>query len=125
MPSTRPPGSPTGRPQGSPRQCGTTRPASASPSWGRSWSISSTPGAPRRSSTAAPPGRPPTGLAPRPPQSQGGTHSTSNIPSYIRLDFAYATRTVFYVMAVIMGVAGVIALLGLQPGRQEEDTTDA
>ena len=40
------------------------------------------------------------------------------IPHFIRLDFAYATRTVFYVMAGIMAVAAIIARLGLQRGLQ-------
>jgi hypothetical protein len=39
-----------------------------------------------------------------------------------RLDFAYATRTVLFIMAGIMLVAAVVALVGLEPGRQEEPT---
>jgi EmrB/QacA subfamily drug resistance transporter len=42
------------------------------------------------------------------------------VPHFIRLDFAYACRTVFYVMSGIMAVAAVIGLLGLQRGVQEE-----
>ena len=53
-------------------------------------------------------------------QSQGGTGSTANIPDYIRLDFAYATRTVFYAMAGIMAVAAIVGHFGLERGRQEE-----
>jgi len=53
-------------------------------------------------------------------QSQGGSGSTAAIPRYIRLDFAYATRSVFYVMAGIMAVAAVVAFLGLRPGVQGE-----
>lgn len=53
-------------------------------------------------------------------QSQGGTGSAANIPDFIRLDFAYATRTVFYAMAGIMAAAAVVALFGLRAGRQEE-----
>ena len=49
-------------------------------------------------------------------QSQGQSGSTASIPHFIRLDFADATRTVFYVMAGIMAVAAVVALIGLQRG---------
>jgi hypothetical protein len=42
------------------------------------------------------------------------------IPQFYRVDFAYATRTVFYVMAGIMAVATIVALAGLRRGRQEE-----
>jgi EmrB/QacA subfamily drug resistance transporter len=50
----------------------------------------------------------------------GGGGSVSAIPHFIRLDFAYSTRSVLYVMAGVMAVAAVVALVGLQPGRQEE-----
>jgi EmrB/QacA subfamily drug resistance transporter len=53
-------------------------------------------------------------------QATGG--GAGGIPHYIRLDFAYATRTVFYVMAAIMAAAAVIALLGLRRGVQAEET---
>jgi len=53
-------------------------------------------------------------------QSQGGTGSNASIPGYIRLDFAYATRTVFYVMAGIMAVAALVAFFGLERGRQAD-----
>jgi predicted MFS family arabinose efflux permease len=52
-------------------------------------------------------------------QGQGSGGSTANIPHFIRVDFAYASRTVFYIMAGIMAAACVVALVGLQPGRQE------
>ncbi len=52
-------------------------------------------------------------------QAQGSGGSTANIPHFIRVDFAYASRTVFYIMAGIMAVACVVALVGLEPGRQE------
>jgi EmrB/QacA subfamily drug resistance transporter len=52
-------------------------------------------------------------------QGQGSGGSTANIPHFIRVDFAYASRTVFYIMAGIMAVACVVALVGLEPGRQE------
>ena len=53
-------------------------------------------------------------------QSQSGNGSIASIPHFIRLDFAYATRTVFDVMAVIMAVAAVVGLLGLRRGVQAE-----
>jgi EmrB/QacA subfamily drug resistance transporter len=43
-----------------------------------------------------------------------------SIPHFIRLDFAYATRTVLLVMAAIMAAAAVVALTGLRPGVQED-----
>jgi EmrB/QacA subfamily drug resistance transporter len=51
-------------------------------------------------------------------QSQG--HGSGPIPHYVRLDFALATRSVFYVMAAVMAVAAVLALTTLERGRQEE-----
>ncbi|HTT92035.1 MAG TPA: MFS transporter [Acidimicrobiales bacterium] len=48
-----------------------------------------------------------------------GSHAGS-IPHFVRLDFAYATRTVFYVMAGIMAVAAIVARLGLERGVQKE-----
>jgi EmrB/QacA subfamily drug resistance transporter len=53
-------------------------------------------------------------------QSQGGSGSASSIPHFIRLDFAGATRSVLIGLAVAMGVAALIALIGLRPGLQEE-----
>jgi len=54
-------------------------------------------------------------------QFQGGhSGSTASIPHFIRLDFADASRTVFYAMAVFMAVAAVVALAGLRGGRQQE-----
>ncbi len=47
-------------------------------------------------------------------QSPAGSGTTAAIPHFIRLDFAYSTRTVFLVMAGIMAVATVVALVGLQ-----------
>jgi MFS family permease len=52
-------------------------------------------------------------------ESQGGSGGLASIPHFVRLDFAYATRTVFYVMAGIMALAAVVALIGLQRGVQE------
>jgi EmrB/QacA subfamily drug resistance transporter len=46
--------------------------------------------------------------------------STAMIPHFVRLDFAEATRSVFYVMAAIMAVAAIVAFVGLRAGAQEE-----
>ena len=56
-------------------------------------------------------------------QAQGGG-GTSSIPRFVRLDFAYATRSVLYGMALVMAIAGVVALLGLRTGLQEDPGTD-
>jgi EmrB/QacA subfamily drug resistance transporter len=53
-------------------------------------------------------------------QSRGGGGSIASIPHFIRLDFAYATRSVLYVMAAIMAAAAIAAFLGLRAGLQEE-----
>jgi EmrB/QacA subfamily drug resistance transporter len=50
---------------------------------------------------------------------QGG--STAGIPHFVRLDFAYATRSVLYVMAGVMAAAAIVAFLGLRPGAQQEE----
>jgi EmrB/QacA subfamily drug resistance transporter len=56
-------------------------------------------------------------------QSQGGSSgSAASIPHFIRLDFADATRTVFYVMAGIMVAATIVAVVGLQRGVQSDPT---
>jgi hypothetical protein len=54
-----------------------------------------------------------------------GTGKAADIPHFVSLDFAYATRTVFYAMAVIMAVAAVVAFVGLQQGVQEDLTADS
>ena len=46
------------------------------------------------------------------------------IPHFIRLDFAYATRSVLLVMAGVMAAATLVAFLGLRPGVQEEVDAD-
>ena len=46
------------------------------------------------------------------------------IPHFIRLDFAYATRSVLLVMAGVMAAATVVALLGLRRGVQEDLEVD-
>ena len=53
-------------------------------------------------------------------QSQGGSGSASSIPHFVRLDFAYATRSVLFGMAIAMAVAAVVGLVGLRRGLQEE-----
>jgi EmrB/QacA subfamily drug resistance transporter len=53
-------------------------------------------------------------------QTQSGGGSITSIPHFVRLDFAYATRSVLYVMAAIMAVAAIVAFVGLRPGVQEE-----
>ena len=52
--------------------------------------------------------------------SGSGSGSTSSIPHFYRLDFAYATREVLYVMAGVMAVAAVVAIVGLRRGVQED-----
>jgi MFS family permease len=52
-----------------------------------------------------------------------GGGNTSSIPHFIRLDFAYATRTVLYVMAGIMAAAAIVGIVGLRPGLQEDLAT--
>ena len=52
-------------------------------------------------------------------QSQGAGR-TGAIPHFVRLDFAYATRTVLLAMAGVMAVAALVALFGLQRGLQAE-----
>jgi EmrB/QacA subfamily drug resistance transporter len=54
----------------------------------------------------------------------GGSGGVAAIPHFYRLDFAYATRTVLYVMAGIMAVAWLVAVLGLRRGAQEDTIAD-
>jgi EmrB/QacA subfamily drug resistance transporter len=42
------------------------------------------------------------------------------IPTFVRLDFAYATRSVLYAMAIVMAAGAVVAVVGLRRGVQEE-----
>jgi EmrB/QacA subfamily drug resistance transporter len=53
--------------------------------------------------------------------SQSHSGSVSAIPHFVRLDFAYATRSVLEGMALIMAVAAVVAFVGLKRGVQEAD----
>ena len=52
-------------------------------------------------------------------QSRAGNGSITAIPHFVRLDFAYATRSVLYVMAAIMAAA-FVAFVGLRAGVQKE-----
>ncbi len=58
-------------------------------------------------------------------QSQGGSGSVASIPHFVRLDFAYATRSVLFVMAAIMAAAAIAAFVGLRAGVQEEPAAAA
>ena len=49
-----------------------------------------------------------------------GSGSVTSIPHWFSLDFARATSTVLYVMCGIVALAGVVALFGLERGRQED-----
>jgi len=53
-------------------------------------------------------------------QAQGGSGGPASIPHFVRLDFAYATRSVLYGMAMAMAVAAVVALIGLRHGVQDD-----
>jgi MFS family permease len=54
-------------------------------------------------------------------QQQGGSGTNvASIPHYVAVDFAHATSIVLYVMCGVMAFAGVVALFGLERGRQEE-----
>ena len=55
-------------------------------------------------------------------QLRGGSGNITAIPAFIRADFASATRDVLFGMCVIMAVAAVVALRGLQRGVQEDTT---
>jgi len=58
-------------------------------------------------------------------QSQGsGSGSVASIPHFIRVDFALATRSVLYAMAIIMAAAAVVAIAGLHAGAQEETVAE-
>ncbi len=47
------------------------------------------------------------------------------IPHFVRLDFAYATRTVLIGMCVIMAAAAVVSVVGLRRGVQQEELEPA
>jgi hypothetical protein len=52
--------------------------------------------------------------------SGSGSGSVATIPLFIRADFASAIEVVLYGMAIIMGVAALVALRGLSGGVQQE-----
>jgi EmrB/QacA subfamily drug resistance transporter len=55
------------------------------------------------------------------PHSGGaGSALVAEVTHAARLDFAYSVRTVLYIMAGIMAAGAVVALLGLERGRQAE-----
>jgi hypothetical protein len=56
-------------------------------------------------------------------QLQGGSGNPAAIPQFIRADFAGATHDVLIAMAVIMGVAALVALRGLKRGVQADAET--
>ena len=53
-------------------------------------------------------------------QLQGGNGNPAAIPQFIRADFAGATRDVLIGMAVIMGLAALVAMRGLKRGVQDD-----
>jgi hypothetical protein len=53
-------------------------------------------------------------------QMQGGNGNPAAIPQFIRADFAGATRDVLIGMAVIMGLAALVAMRGLKRGVQDD-----
>jgi EmrB/QacA subfamily drug resistance transporter len=56
-------------------------------------------------------------------QAGAGHGSVAAIPHFVRLDFAYATRSVLYVMAAVMAAAAIVAIAGLRAGVQEDATS--
>jgi MFS family permease len=52
--------------------------------------------------------------------SGSGSGSVATIPQFIRADFASAIEVVLYGMAIIMGIAALVALRGLSGGVQQE-----
>jgi EmrB/QacA subfamily drug resistance transporter len=53
-----------------------------------------------------------------------GSGGVASIPHFYSLDFAYAMRSVLYVMAAIMALAAVVAFIGLQRGLQKDADQD-
>jgi hypothetical protein len=54
----------------------------------------------------------------------GGSGSSGAIPHFVQLDFAYATRSVLYVMSGVMAAAAVVAFLGLKRGVQADTPSE-
>ena len=57
-------------------------------------------------------------------QYEQGRGSVASIPHFVSVDFAHATQVVLYVMAGILAAAAVLALFGLEFGRQEVVSED-
>jgi len=57
-------------------------------------------------------------------QGRSGSTSGGSLPHFVRLDFAYATRSVLFSMAAVMAAAAVVGLVGLRRGRQEDLDAD-
>jgi len=58
-------------------------------------------------------------------QAHGGTGANvGSIPHYVSADFAHSTSIVLYVMCGVVAFAGLVALIGLESGRQEEPAFD-
>jgi hypothetical protein len=66
-----------------------------------------------------PSGRAPTEAA-RLAEGQASSVNPSVIPHFFRLDFAYATRSILWAMALVMAAAAVVGAIGLTRGRQDE-----
>jgi EmrB/QacA subfamily drug resistance transporter len=56
-------------------------------------------------------------------QGGGGTTAARAIPAFIRLDYAYATRSVLLTLGAVMTAAALVALVGLKRGVQSETST--
>ena len=54
------------------------------------------------------------------PRPRAGAGASQSIPHFVRLDFAYATRSVLIGMAVAMAAAAVVGLIGLRRGVQQD-----
>jgi len=52
-------------------------------------------------------------------QNHAGGAGPGSVPHVVRLDFAYATRSVLVGMALVMAVAAAVGLVGLRRGVQE------
>jgi hypothetical protein len=53
-------------------------------------------------------------------QAQSGSGKVASIPHFVQVDFAYATRNVLHLMAIVMAAAAVVALVGLRRGVQQD-----
>jgi len=55
------------------------------------------------------------------PFAEHGGHRAREIFSDIQLDFALASRTVFYAMAGVMAIVFVVSLLAMRGGKVEQE----